>query len=192
MKNFKIIYSYEDFKKYFIEANDYIKRESPEQQEKTCKYFYKKRILLITNDGYILELDNNPSISKTLWYDDETPTPEKTEKYFLSYNINLNLPYRNIDEYLKEKERIQKTGGATGLYDYSGIYFTKPYTSKKKIGFDFLYEKDEYFIRYLSIEEQQELLGIIKDLQNKYIERLKKYYKRYSKNVHCCGYWVNR
>lgn len=192
MKIFKVIENYEEFKKYFMEANDYIKRESPEQQEKTCKYFYKKRILILTKDRYILELENDPSINKTLWYDDEQETPAKTEQYFLNYNISLNLPYRNINEYLKEKERLKKTGGASGKYDYNGIYFTNPYTSKKRIDFDFLYEKDKYFIRYLTKEEQTELLQIIKDLQNKYIERLKKYYKRYSNNICVSGYWVNR
>ena len=105
IKEFKIIDTYEEFKKYYTLTRDYMQRESPEQQEKDCKYFYKKVILLITKDGYILELENNPSISKTLWYDDETPTPTKTEQYFLNYNINLNLPYRNINEYLKEKDR---------------------------------------------------------------------------------------
>lgn len=192
MKNFKIIGDYEEFKKYFMEANDYIKRENAEQQEKDCKYFYKKRILLITNDGYILELENDPSINKTLWYDDETPTPEKTEQYFLNYNINLNLPYRNITEYLQEKERLLKTGGASGKYDYNGIYFTNPYASQKRIGFDYLYEKDKYFVRYMTEEEQNELIEIIKQLQNSYIERLKKYYKRYSKNICISGYWANR
>lgn len=191
IKEFKIIDTYEEFKKYFIETHDYIQRESQEQQEKDCKYFYKQYLLLITKDGYILELDNNPSINKTLWYDDETPTPNKTETYFLNYNINLNLPYRNINEYLKEKQRFKETGGATGLYDYNGIYFTNTYTNKKRIGFDYLNDK-KYFVRYLTANEQNELLKIIKDLQNKYIERLKKYYKRYSQNICVSGYWVNR
>lgn len=192
MKNFRIIENYEEFKKYFIEINFYLQRRTPEEQEKDCKYFYKKRILLITKDGYILELENDASISRILWYDDETPTPEKTEQYFLNYNINLNLPYRNINKYLEEKERLLKTGGASSLYDYDGIYFTNPYTNQKRIGFDFLYEKDKYFVRYMTKEEQSELLEIIKELQNKYIERLKKYYKRYSQNIHVSGYWVNR
>ncbi len=191
MENFKIVNNYEDFKKYFVEVHEYIQRESKEQQEKTCKYFHKKYILLITKDGYILALENNPSISKTLWYDDETPTPEKTEQYFLNYNININLPYRNIIKYLEEKERLQKTGGASGLYDYNGIYFSNCYVNKKRIDFDFLEDK-RHFLRYMTESEQAELLEIIKDLQNKYIERLKKYYKRYSKNIHVSGYWVNR
>lgn len=192
IKEFKIIDNYEEFKKYFTLTRDYIQKESPEKQEKDCKYFYKQYLLLITKDGYILELDSNPSISKTLWYDDETPTPDKTEQYFLNYNININLPYRNINEYLEEKHRLETTGGATGLYDYNGIYFTYTYTNKKRIGFNYLSDKDKYFVRYMTKEEQNELIEIIKDLQNKYIERLKKYYKRYSKNICVSGYWANR
>ena len=191
IKEFKIIDNYEEFKKYFIESHEYMQRETEEQQEKTCKYFYKQYVLLITKDGYILELDSNSSISKTLWYDDETPTPDKTETYFLNYNINLNLPYRNIKEYLEEKNRLETTGGASGLYDYDGLYFTSNYTNKKRIGFDYLNDK-RGFVRYMTSEEQNELFKIIKNLQNKYIERLKKYYKRYSKNIHVSGYWANR
>lgn len=191
IKEFKVIDNYEEFKNLFKATHDYIQKESPEQQEKDCKYFYKQYLLLITKDGYILELDNNPSISKTLWYDDETPTPAKTEQYFLNYNISINLPYRNINEYLEEKNRLETTGGATGLYDYNGLYFTSNYTNKKRIGFDYLNDKRD-FVRYMTKEEQNELIEIIKDLQNKYIERLKKYYKRYSKSIHVSGYWANR
>lgn len=184
MKNFKIIENYDEFKKYYKEIHEYA-------NESDFKYFYKKRILFLTNDGYILELENDPSISKTLWYDDETPAPGKTEQYFINYNIGLNLPYRNIDNYLEEKEKLEKTGGASGKYDYTGIYFDSPYTNSKRIGFDFLDEK-KYFIRYMTKEEQNELIEIIRDLQNKYIERLKKYWKRYSKNICISGYWANR
>ncbi len=191
IKNFNIIETYEDFKKCFLATHDYAQKESPESQEKTCKYFYKKILFLTTVDGYVLELDNDPSISKTLYYDDETPTPEKTEQYFLNYNININLPYRNIDKYLEEKERLQKNGCASGAYDYDGIYFTGNYTNQKRVDFDFLDDK-KTFVRYLTPEEEKELIEIIKDLQKKYIDRLKKYYKRYAGNIHISGYWVNR
>ena len=190
VKNFKIIDNYEEFKKYYILSRDYVQKQSPEQQEKTCKYFYKKIILLITKDGYILELENNPSINKTLWYDDERPEPKKTKQYFINYNI-YNMPYYSINAYLEEKERLQKTGGASGRYDYNGIYLTNYYTNKKLVGFEF-YDDKRYFLRYLDKEEEKELLQIIKDLQDKYLERLERYYKRYADKIHCSGYWVNR
>lgn len=191
MKNFKIVDNYEEFKKYYILSRDYVQKQSPEQQEKTCKYFYKKVVLLITKDGYILELENNPSINKTLWYDDEQETPATTKQYFINYNIQINLPYRWLNEYLKEKEHLQKFGSASGAYDYNGIYLENCYTNKKLVGFNVADDK-RYFVRYLDEEEQKELLQIIKDLQNKYIERLEKYYKRYADKIHCSGYWVNR
>ncbi len=191
MKNFNIIETYEDFKKCFLATHDYAQKESPENQDKTCKYFYKKILFLTTTDGYILELDNTPNINKTLWYDDETPTPEKTENYFLNYNISTNLPYRSLNKYLEEKERFQKNGCASGAYDYKGIYFTNEYINKKRVGFDFTDDK-RYFKRYLTPEEEQELINFIKDLQVKYIDRLKKYYKRFANNIHVSGYWANR
>ena len=42
IKEFKIIDSYEEFKKYFTLTHDYMQKESLEKQEKDCKYFYKK------------------------------------------------------------------------------------------------------------------------------------------------------
>lgn len=107
---------------------------------------------------------------------------EEFKKYFTETRDYMKL---------EQKHRLETTGGATGLYDYSGIYFTNHYTNPKRIGFDYLDDK-KGFVRYLTAEEQSELLEIIKDLQNKYIERLKKYYKRYSKNIRVSGYWANR
>jgi len=190
MKNFKLINIYDDFKKYFILSRDYVGRQTPEKQEQTCKYFYKKVILIINKDNYILELENDPSIKTTIWYDDEKEAPKLTEQYFINYN-KVNLPYRGINDYLKQKERLKTTGGAIGGYDYKGIYLTSPFTDDIKVNFDFRDDK-RYFKRYLDNEEQEELVQLIKDLQEKFIARLKRYYKRYSNKIHVCGYWVNR
>lgn len=191
MKNFKLIDNYDDFKKNFILTRDYVGRQTPEKQEQTCKYFYKKVILLITKDNYILELENDPTIKTTIWYDDEQEAPKLTEEYFINYN-KTNLPYRGINDYLEQKECLKTNGFAIGGYDYKGFYFTSPFTNDDiRVNFDFRDDKRN-FKRYLDDEEQEELLQIIKDLQDKFITRLKRYYKRYSNKIHVSGYWVNR
>ena len=48
------------------------------------------------------------------------------------------------------------------------------------------------FVRELTQEEINEIIEFTNTLKEEYIERLKKYYKRYNKNIHVQGYWANR
>lgn len=166
--------------------------DTPKMQEFVIdKYdFYK------TNDGLILEFEkvNKISINKVMWYDDEQEDPGKSEANFLIYNRH-NTPGRSLEAYIEEKENLQKNGCASGRYDYKGIYFIQHYYKNNEIvackWFD---EKDErYFVRYLTEEETSDFIQLEKERKEQYIERLKKYYKRYGqKYVRTEGYWVNR
>lgn len=168
--------------------------------EKMQEFIIDKYDFYKTNDGLIIELEkvNKISITKTLWYDDEQEDPGKSEANFLIYN-RYNTPGRNLEAYLEEKENLQKNGCASGRYDYNGIYFTQQYYSNDKISnnivscnwFD---EKDDrFFIRYLTEDETNDFIQLEKERKEQYIERLKKYYKRYGqKYVRTKGYWVNR
>ena len=150
--------------------------------------FYK------TNDGLIIELEkvNKISIDKTIWYDDETEAPTLTEALFIRYNMS-NEPSRNLTNYLEEAERLRTNGCATGRYDYDGIYFVEHYTKNNQIvSCNWFDEKDKYFKRYLTKEEQQEYIELMEERKQQYIERLKTYYKRYNKHISVSGYWVNR
>lgn len=189
----KIIDTYEEFKKYFLLSSVYLAKYSPEEQEKTIKYFYKQYILVVTKDNYVIELDKNPTISKTLWYDDELDIPKLSEEYFINYN-KMHLPHRSMNEYIEEKERLKTDGIASGKYDYNGVYLLNS-NNTLKVEFNFYECKPSfkpYFIRYLTQEEEKDLFNIIKEIQGNYINRLKKYYARYKKNIHCSGYWANR
>lgn len=169
----KTLWSSEDMQKYLINTYD----------------FYK------TNDGLILEFEkvNKISITKDLYYDDETEDPGTSENVFLSYN-RYNVPGRSLEEYLKEKENLQNNGCASGRYDYKGIYFIQHYYNNNEIvACNWFDEKDEkYFVRYLTEEETNDFIQLEKERKEQYIERLKKYYKRYGKHVHTYGYWANR
>lgn len=170
----KIIWSAEDMQKYLINTYD----------------FYK------TNDGLIIELQktNKIAIDREMWFDDETEAPEVTEKNFIIYNRS-NVPGRNLEAYLEEKEKLENNGCASGRYDYNGIYFIS-----KNYKHDFLVSCNWYddeqskrnIKRYLTEEETADYIELMKERKEEYIERLKKYFKRYGKHVHARGYWVNR
>lgn len=163
---------------------------SPKMQD----YLIKKYDFYKTNDGLIIELEkvNKISIDKTIYYDDETEAPKITENNFIIYNKS-NMPARSLENYLEEKERLLNNGCATGKYDYNGIYFKLNYINNDKIVcFDWFDEKDKYFKRYLTEDEQKEYIELMKNRQNEYINRLKKYFKRYGKHITTHGYWANR
>lgn len=150
--------------------------------------FYK------TKDGLIIELEkvNKITIDKTIWYDDETEAPEKTETFFINYNMS-NEPSRSLSNYLEEAERLKTNGCASGRYDYQGIYFVEHYTKNSEVvSCNWFDEKDKHFKRYLTNEEQQEFIELMEDRKQQYIERLKTYFKRYNKHIHVSGYWANR
>lgn len=150
--------------------------------------FYK------TSDGLLLELEkvNKISIDKTIWYDDETEAPTLTENYFVIYN-RKNFPSRSLENYLEEADRLKTNGCASGQYDYEGIYFIECNSSNNNIvACNWFDEKNKYFKRYLTQEEQQEYIELMEERKQQYIERLKTYYKRYNKHISVSGYWVNR
>lgn len=152
--------------------------------------FYK------TNDNLIIELQktNKIAIDKTMWYDDEKESPEVNENNFINYN-EYNIPGRNLKAYLEEKEKLQNNGCASGRYDYKGIYFISlNYKHDYLVScswFDDEMSKREQK-RYLTIEEQEDYIKLEEEREKQYIERLKKYFKRYGNHVHARGYWVNR
>lgn len=164
------------------------------ESENMQKYLIDKYDFYKTKDNLIIELEkvNKISIDKTMYYDDETEPPEVNENNFIIYN-RYNVPGRNLEEYLKEKERLQTNGCATGLYDYNGIYFSTCYSnSEKMVGLGWVDKKDQYFKRYLTKEEEKDYIQLMEERKEKYIERLKKYWKRYGKHVSTYGYWANR
>ena len=150
----------------------------------------KKHFEEILNDYLVLETSDNlyiilniskPSINKILWFDDEQPIPEKTEELFIKENMMLNG-----SKFTRYNE------------DIKNAYLYNPYngTNNNLTTVACSYKADKMsnltFIRDLTADEKIFIKSIIDILIDEYIERLKRYYKRYNKNIHCLGYWVNR
>lgn len=172
--------------------------QSKWDSERMQNYCKKTEDFYILNDGLVLELEkvNKISIDSHFWFDDEKPIPENSEALFLNENIKFHLPERNYNNYWEQWESLQSGKGATGLYDYNGIQLRLNYSNNNIIVYacyQAMRECDRaYFKRYMTSLEVHDFNEIVKARQEAYIERLKKYYKRYGSKVRCSGYWVNR
>lgn len=159
---------------------DYIK--NLETRDK--KYFdklMKNYYLFKTDDNYtiVIELDK-PSIDSTLWFDDEKPIPKLSEELFINYNLH-NLRTINKKEHLK-----------TFIYNsFNNIDNKYNCVLCSQDGYSYSVN-DNTFKRYLTDEEENIILQIDEENKQNYIKRLKTYFKKYSNNIHCMGYWVNR
>lgn len=152
-------------------------------QSRNPKYFKEvmdSYLILETDDGYYVVINiAKPGIDKDLWFDDEQPIPEKTEELFIQYNLQMN--------------------GSKFKFDNNDLYIYDPYTIKPKdnlVKVGNMYKADKIanytYKRDLKQDEIDMVFEICNILLDEYIERLKRYYKRYADKVHCRGYWVNR
>ena len=151
--------------------------------EKTGEYAFKNFSYLEHGDKYIEIGSKKPTITKTFWYDDERPAPEIDEEYFIDGNLSNNRFLYELDG-----------GRGTELYVIEKYYNDR--TNGRVCGLTYLYEEQLDRIDYIVEKVTPELLEKInagaKVLELEFIERLKRYWKRYSKHVRACGYWVNR
>ena len=158
--------------------NDYLVK----LQFSNPKYFKEVMndyIIFRTQDNYYIIINiAKPKIDKDLWFDDEKPIPAKTEEVFVNYNVELN-------------------GSKFNLKD--DLYIYDPYTyhgneNLVKVSDCFKSDKIQNFTYKRDLTEEEKIIikEIYSILFDNYVERLKKYYKRYSDKVHCRGYWVNR
>ncbi|MFA5407691.1 MAG: hypothetical protein WC343_02855 [Bacilli bacterium] len=130
-----------------------------------------------TDDNYALVVDlDKPEINKTLWFDDEQPIPDLSEKLFINYNMH-NIRYDLDDN--------------KPLFIYHAHRNNKLAVTVSQDGYSRIVDTDE-FVRRLNDEEATFIKTIYNQFKNDYIERLKKYFKRYASNINVSGYWVNR
>lgn len=161
--------------------NDYLLKLE-EKDNKHFKELMNDYIVFETNDGlYIILNIAKPSIDKDLWFDDEQPIPQKTEELFINYNMRMNGA-----KFTRYNENMQNA------------YLYNPYRGSKQnlatVACQYRSDKiaDLTYYRDLTEEEKNFISSIVNILIDTYIERLKKYYKRYNNKIYCKGYWVNR
>lgn len=148
----------------------------------------KRYIILKTNDDLYIFIDTKPSITKDIYYDDEQDAPELTEELFINVNLRYNFRY-NLDAWYKQKYDLETIGCCLG--SYSEKMYIESYSKYENYINAMKYENHKVY-RYLDEEEQNFIIQLYEKLKQIYIERLKKYYKRYNKNIACIGYWANR
>ena len=113
---------------------------------------------------------------------------EEFKKIWMLY-INERATEKDCEYYFKNQLMLMTTDGLVLLLD-------KKQSIDKDLWYDDETEKPEkteaFFVRYLTEEETNEILEIQKELTEKYIKRLKNYWKRYNQNIWVRGYWANR
>lgn len=141
---------------------------------------YNECLYDLNGEKIILPNYKKIDISRKLRFDDTKEIPQKSEGCFIDYNLKLN--FRKFNEGLwfwLQQAYNDKNEGSRVRNDHFQ---------------DFLYSSnnDKNFIRDLTKNEIKEVLNELNNIKNKYIERLKKYYKRYNKCIYNMGYWVDR
>ena len=135
----------------------------------------------IKHDGkYIAIGDKKPSITKTLWFDDEKEIPSVNEEMFIEQNMRTNAPKpMKMESIHYDKLTIiaEYDNDKTG-FRLCGLTYT---------------EGGKYQNEMEVTEELLQKINKIKaEMAIKYEKRLRSYWKRYNKNVRFRGYWVNR
>lgn len=157
-------------------SGDYIQR----LKVRNPQYFTKlmnETAAYETADGLYLVMDlAKPNISSTMYYDDEQERPDKTEEQFIAYNLELNLR-----QTVTENNRYM-------FYSYAKCG-DHPIVSYARRGWDLARDEE---VRNITDAEFDQLKAVLDAHKAAYIERLRRYWKRYGDKVSTMGYWANR
>lgn len=171
--------------------NEFVKvRRLENETEKWKKFIYKDELVLELDDGYV-NFDKKPSISNTIYYDDEFDSPERCYEEFELYNLNLNFKY-DMTDWLEEVEYFNKKGCCSGIVNLTPLIRSYDKGYKHFEFFVNRYDDDMNNCRKATEEEVKQYLEICDRLKEDYIKRLKTYWKKYSNKVGTCGYWRDR
>lgn len=183
------------------EALDYLAK----YHDVTQKYYQDKAkhsYFFAFDDGKVIEF-SRPPISKTLYYDDEYEEPSTKLDGFIDYNLNDNFrPRYSIERWLEDERSLEKFGCCVGGHSRkmwianfygkdSDIYDLQTRIPQECQAPNKL-EDYQYFVRYLTDEEQSEVINAYWSMEEDYKKRLVSYYKRYGEKVTTSGYWANR
>lgn len=156
--------------------------------EKANQNDFKRYNIYILKDGYhFIVIDTNWAIDSTLYYDDEQDAPKVTFEYFKARN-QFNRKYSKLEEAgtLKPYFMINYNGN-----DKEVTISRSAHLSDYQTNLQWAQSKN-YFVNFMDDEDIKEYNLIVDNLNALYNERLEKYFRKYNKNIHAVGYWVNR
>ena len=134
------------------------------------------------DDRFVCVCDLKPSITKTIWYDDETEGPEANYQNFLQVNKHnfpsyWELMHRYEDPlYIRVRFWNDKTDGRIATLEYIPKY----------------HQENAELIRPVTPEDLEKINAAVEEVRQDYKKRLDTYWKKYSNQVSSRGYWVNR
>ena len=143
----------------------------------------KQNVYVQFDDGYIVEFEKS-MIKSAIYYNDEYSVPEKDIKTWIHYNMSHGWKHSRFEEWMKQEKELNETGCCNGMH--TKMYLEVKYSRNNRF-VDLQTQLDpyectckasdqDYFIRYLSDEEQREILEVYEEMKNKYIKRLNTYY----------------
>jgi hypothetical protein len=133
---------------------------------------------------YIDVCDDNPSIAKTIYYDDTRSDPGSSKTVFLHAN-KMNMP--------EERELQTRNCGYRELYIC--VHYWNDKTNGRLVSLQSLTEEEagkDTVIRKVTAPELLIINEAIRESKDKYAKRLEAYYKRYGQHVRSSGYWADR
>ena len=124
-------------------------------QNDTDKFYNKmlrQHIFVKTKDNLqmMIENENYFKISKELWFDDEQPTPNKTKKYFIDYNLIMN------SNKCKRINEIKKSYFTTLQQNYYSIKNSVCVGDYRDPNYYEKVKQNEAYKRDMTYEEKQE------------------------------------
>lgn len=132
--------------------------------------------------GEVIQLERS-DISKKMYYDDEYEGPDpKNYKAFESYNLFYNFNLKFIEEWLEMEESLKNNGCCSGLHSH--MYLMNLYKNEKRVSLQVFRDVScdnafiepheyKYFLRYLTAEEEKEVIKIYQQEKEVYTKRLK-------------------
>lgn len=160
----------------------WVKRDgSPD--ESMVKYCLKSANYIDTG-AYYLNVGDKPSIDSTMWYDDETASPEENFETFRAYNMRGKR--FDLDELI--------ANGRSNIWVYTN--YTRDRSGGKLKGWTTTHwdEEPRHLGEYHRATDD-DIMAIrqgLSEMKSAYEKRLATYWKRYSHKVHAAGYWANR
>lgn len=168
------------------------KKITPEQEKDIIARadindFKRYNVYMLEDNYHFIVFDTKWAINTTLYYDDETDDPGTSFLVFKHYN-EMNRQYHKLEDFnsMQPYFILNYSGNDREVCVQRSIYYS---TYENNLN----HAKDKgYFYKFMSDEEIEEYNKISDELNKLYDERLEKYYKKYNKNIHTVGYWVNR